>query len=278
MFKLNVQFFEIFIIEIFPIKYHHFCRINNTLLCFYDAQYLCICSEQNVRAECFGYDHYLDQCWRCLAGGRCLQENRLQTQNFVCLCPRCHRGSLCQFNTEIQSFSLDSLFSQIGFNIELLYMILVILIFIIDGVNNYASFVTFKRPKSRQFGVGTYLLLMSIMNQCSLFALLGKTMQILFGSLLNNISCKILSYMLSVFTRCSFWLTSWVTIDRLLVLFFSTSLILKKPSVSISMSVTTLLCFFAIHLHAIIYSTIAQHVSTDLLICVVNINNHLISF
>ncbi|CAF4934392.1 unnamed protein product, partial [Rotaria sp. Silwood1] len=64
-----------------------------------DESYLCICAENHNRTECFGYDHSLDQCSSCLAGGLCLKEDHMRAK-FLCLCPQCYYGSSCQFNIE----------------------------------------------------------------------------------------------------------------------------------------------------------------------------------
>ena len=95
----------------FPIRYHHMCITNRTRLCFRDDQYLCICVDNHTRVECFNYDDQLDRYELCRANGRCLQGDSGQSNDFVCLCPACHSGRQCQFNTKSFSFTLDQLFS-----------------------------------------------------------------------------------------------------------------------------------------------------------------------
>jgi hypothetical protein len=95
------------ILEISPIKYHYLCKNISSLLCFLDNTYLCICDENHTRVECFIYDDTLDRCSRCLANGLCLKGDISQTDDFICNCPRCHYGRVCQFNTEELSFTLD---------------------------------------------------------------------------------------------------------------------------------------------------------------------------
>jgi hypothetical protein len=84
-----------------------------------------------------------------------------------------------------------------------------------------------------------------------------KLIQITFG-IINLESCKTVSYLLSVFTRLTYWLISWVTIDRLLIIIFPTSITLKNPRRAIGISLTTSLCLFVMHIHEIIYYKIIQ--------------------
>ncbi|CAF3598839.1 unnamed protein product, partial [Rotaria sp. Silwood2] len=56
-----------------PISYHQICIKNVDLLCFHDDSYLCVCNTNHTRVECFLYDHTLDRCSSCLAGGLCLK-------------------------------------------------------------------------------------------------------------------------------------------------------------------------------------------------------------
>jgi hypothetical protein len=110
----------------------------------------------------------------------------------------------------------------------------------------------------------------------SLLFLLVKFIQIVFG-ITNLASCKIVSYLFSVLTRSTYWLTSWVTIDRLFIIFFPTSTALKKPRLAIGISFVTLLCLFGMHIHEIINYTIIQNISTDSSICVTNFSTYSIS-
>jgi hypothetical protein len=243
----------LFELEISPFQYHSLCINNVDLICFIDDVYLCICNENHSSVECFGYDSNLDQCSYCLSNGKCIKGDRSRENDFICLCPNCHRGSLCQFNTEIQSFSLDSLLIECYFNIQILYLIVVIIIFMIGALNNYASFVTFKRSKPFKVGVGKYLLLLSLISQCSLLLLFIKTIQSIFHLFSNNISCKLISFILSVCTRYSFWLTSWITLYRLHSILFPFSNLLKKSSMIYSTSFITLIIVGTMHIHELIF-------------------------
>jgi hypothetical protein len=262
-------FFNFLILGIYPTKYHSLCINDSTLICFHDEDYLCICSAEDARVECFGYNHYLEKCSHCLAGGQCLQEDHLRTHDFICLCPKCRHGSLCQFNTEIQSFSLDSLFAEISFGIALLYLTLTILIFIIGALTNCASFVTFKRSKPRKLGVGKYLLVNSVLSQGTLFLLFIKTIQNIFRSTLTTVSCKIISYMLSVFTRSSFWLISWVTLERLFIVISPLNTLFKTPRFTWTTIFITFIIVGSQHIHDLIFY-IALEDTNEQMICVGN--------
>ncbi len=90
-------------------KYHLLCNKSSSLMCFHDDNYICLC-DNNSRAECFQYDSTLDQCkTRCLLNGQCIHGDFDNRRDFVCLCPRCYYGSICQHNTELFSFTLETL-------------------------------------------------------------------------------------------------------------------------------------------------------------------------
>ena len=172
---------------------------------------------------------------------------------FRCLCPRCYSGQICQFNTRGLSFTLDSLIWQSSLSVQVIYLALSSCIFFIGGFTNYASFVTFKRPNPRKFGVGNYLLIVSLLNQCSLLSYLLKVFFIFFPTLLTIISCKIVSYVLSVSTRYNYWLTSWITLERVCSVLFPFNDYLKSPRSAIVTSFITLFVVTAMHIHEIIF-------------------------
>jgi hypothetical protein len=89
--------------------------------------------------------------------------------------------------------------------------------------------------------------------------------------------CQTVSYLFSVLTRLTYWLASWVTIDRLFVIFPPTSTALEKPCLSIGVSAVTALCLFSMHIHDFIYYTTIQHLSIGSKIYVANFNIHFIS-
>ena len=244
--------FVLIYLDISPFKYHQPCIQNSSLLCFVDESYLCICDQTHSRTECFGYDHSLDQCSSCLAGGQCLKEDQLKS-DFFCLCPRCHYGSLCQFSIEGLGFTLDSLILQISRGIRVMYLVLAFLTFLLGGITNYANIVTFKRPNLRKVSMSIYMLTLSLFSQYSLFSLIMKIILILFDSFLNDVSCKITSYLHSVSIRCSFWITSWIAVERVCYLLFPYSTVLKKPRVAAIITLSTCLTVAGMHVHELIF-------------------------
>jgi hypothetical protein len=94
--------------------YHNICQAKHqntdaSFTCFRDMNYLCICEPDHQRAECFGYNRSTDQCSNCLSNGYCLKGELYNEADFVCLCPRCHHGKMCQYSTEVMTITRDSL-------------------------------------------------------------------------------------------------------------------------------------------------------------------------
>lgn len=183
------------------------------------------------------------------------------------------------------SFTLDSLIiKDLQTNAKLaitIYSSITIVIFLFGFFNNTCSFLTFIRPKPRKLGVGNYLLIVSVVDQCSLFLLLLKILHIIFGSTgilfyyesFNLYSCKIISYCLSVFTRITYWLTSMVTIERLYMVISPTSVSLKTPRVALGLSLFIILAVSGMHVHeAMHYTTIVDpsYSSVNITLCVTN--------
>jgi hypothetical protein len=257
-------------------KYHQICRNDTQRLCFHDEDYICICEEGHGRAVCFGFNSKLDHCSKCFSEGKCIQGNLKVPNDFICLCRSCHQGHHCEFNMKAFSFTLDSLLVSFSKEVKIIYLSAACLLFFIGFFNNLCSFVTFKRPTPRRFGAGNYLLMVTCHNQIALFCLLFKFIQITVES--SDIgSCKGVSYSLSTFTRSTYWLTSWVSVDRLLIIIFPTSITLKNPRLAICLSFTTWIILCVMHVHESIYYTIIQHTPTGFPVCVTNFNNHLIS-
>jgi hypothetical protein len=250
--------------------YHEICQ--NGSVCFYDRDYLCICESNHYRAECFGHDLQLDHCDLCLSNGKCVKGDLNDAKNFMCLCPYCYQGRLCEFSFEGLGFTLDSLLFPDSITVQVVYIILAFLFAVIGFFTNFCSLVTFKRPQVRKYAVGTYLLLISIVNQCAMFCLCVKFVHIFLGSfgLINNISCKSVSYLLSVLTRSSFWLTAWVSFNRLCLILIPMSLRLKNSRLAIYSSIVTLFLLFLTHIHEIFVYTTIQQPDRTALQCVTN--------
>jgi hypothetical protein len=240
----NIQTIPI-ISDYSPIQYHNICQNNTNLFCFRDEFYLCICEENHLRVECFNYDDKLDQCSRCLAGGRCIQEDRSRPKDFICLCPPCYSGTKCQLNSNSFVFTLDQLFFTDLNSIEQqkitlrLLIIIPLLLALIALPNNLFSFATFRREKCLDNGVGHYLLFTSIINQINLSILVARLIHLSVSitglqshPIVDNILCKILNYLLICFTRIAYWLVSFVATERVYTVVFLKGQWLKKPYVA----------------------------------------------
>jgi hypothetical protein len=90
---------------------------------------------------------------------------------------------------------------------------------------------------------------------------------------LNLYSCKIVFCLLSVFTRLTYCLTSFVTIERLLMVLFPTSLRLKNPRLALGLSISAILMMFGMHVHEVLYYTTIinpSDISGKITLCVTN--------
>jgi hypothetical protein len=235
-----------------PIRYHQICIDHQTRLCFRDDVYLCICAENHTRVECFFYDDHLDRCSHCLANGRCLKGDPYQTNDFVCFCPSCYSGRQCQFNTKSFSFTLDQLFSFDILSDHRQRTVSLLIFFSLFGFflalpNNLFSFVTLRRPSCLRYGVGHYLLWMSVINQLTLALLTARLLHLtvimtIFRSsspLIDDLFCKLISYFLTCFTRLSSWLPSFVALERVYTTVFFNKHWFKQPHIARSLMLLT---------------------------------------
>ncbi len=103
-------------------KYHYICRNNSQRLCFFDKDYLCICQWDHYRVDCFMHDTLIDHCTKCLSNGKCVKGDIHDDNDFVCLCPRCYQGRLCEFNMQAFGFTLDSLLVEFSRGIKTFYL------------------------------------------------------------------------------------------------------------------------------------------------------------
>ncbi|CAF3974713.1 unnamed protein product [Rotaria sp. Silwood1] len=257
-------------------KYHRICQNNSFQLCFYDSTYFCMCQGSHMQAYCFNYDPFLDRCDSCLSSGKCVRGDPQDSNDFSCLCPYCHSGRLCEFSMQPFTFTLDSLLAFDSIFVQLVYIIIALVIVITGFLNNFLSFVTFRRPEPRKTSVGNWLFFLTLINQCTLFSLLIKFIHILLGSSIgwsNDASCKVTNYLLAAFTRVTFWLASWITIDRLLMIIFPTLLIIKSPNIAIWTTIITIISIFAMHIHDILFSISIHQPNSTISLCVINFGN-----
>ena len=234
--------------------------------------YICLC-DTNRRAECFRVDRNLGSCRHCLSHGRCVQGNLNDRFDFVCLCPRCHFGSICQFNTALLSFTLESLITNDIFSprpsVRIMsicfYTLLILVLLCLGLVNNFFSGVTFRRSKPRLVGTGYYLLCNSFFAQVSLLCLSIKMLLLITNItsmidsiVVNKVICKTITFFLSTNTRITYWLTALVTVERAYVVIYPRETRLKKPSTSKYLIGTILFLSIASHWHELFYYDVVE--------------------
>lgn len=218
------------------------------------------------------YSQRWDQCQYCLFGAKCILGNKNISNDYICLCPRCHFGQKCQQNIQVLSFTLETLFSADLFSSSLIkqklsfimYIVTSAFLFVYGIINNLFSFVTFRRPKLRLGGIGHYLLINSIISQFSLLFLLSKIVYILMGTkgnitqtIFSLILCKCLSYFLSTCTRISYWLTAFVAIERVYVTKYPKNIWFKQPKIAIRIIIIIFILTLTSHVHELIgYKTV----------------------
>ena len=105
--------------------------------------------------------------------------------------------------------------------------------------NNLFSFVTLKRQDCLRNGVGHYLLTLTLVNQITLTLLIARLVHIMLGlstsasqSIRSDLFCKVFTYSLTSFTRLSFWLSTFVTLERVYTTVFITKQWFKQPHIA----------------------------------------------
>ncbi|CAF4972767.1 unnamed protein product, partial [Rotaria sp. Silwood1] len=73
------------------------CKNDSDLRCFFDEYRMCLCAKDRNSA-CFIFNHEQSNCDYCENNGLCLRKDPNENQwEFICLCPECSFGILCQF-------------------------------------------------------------------------------------------------------------------------------------------------------------------------------------
>jgi hypothetical protein len=220
-------------IHIHIYEFHDICRQNSSIPCFHTPHYFCRCTKNPSRAECVSFHLDLIECHQkdiCLNQGQCIHGNRLNRSDFVCICPLCTQGRLCQYTFTRFSLTLETLFvsSPLSYQYHLIIPILMfIFALIFNGFSIYILYKVLHRKiplslsKKLSFGgCSLYLLVKSIISQITLLFLL---LRVIYLSLINisqldhttNLNlCKSLPYFMSSSWFLSSWMTAFVTITR----------------------------------------------------------------
>ena len=255
-----------------PIGYHQLCKNNTELLCFRDTSYLCICSDNNTRAECFGYDWELDRCYYCSSNGRCIQANRQRPTEFTCLCPPCFEGERCQFNMNSFGFTLDQLFlsdlrsMHRSMTVRLL-IIVPLLMFFLALPNNLFSILTFRRQFLLGNSIAQYLFFMSIINQLNLGFLAARLIHLTAHILgfysdpaRDDLLCKLFSYLLVTSNRMVYWLSALVAIERMYMTLVINGRWLSQAHIARRLTAVTLGFVLSSKVHELFFVKSLSHV------------------
>ena len=217
------------------IKFYLRACDQDSISCFHDEVYLCICPKQaNQSMQCDIYDHTREICRKpsyCLNEGLCVENRRKGMVHFACLCSSCHYyGGLCQFSTGQQGLSIDAL---VGMSVrtgkplsEQSTLIIVSISTLICTITvgffgNILCIITFAQQGSRKTGCGYYLFVISIYNQLTLVVLGLRFMYLLITQITVTVAaakslifCKLLEFGLAFLPNLSSWLSACVSVER----------------------------------------------------------------
>jgi hypothetical protein len=220
------------------IKYYNKpCQERLTLGCFYDDDYMCLCTDER-HANCLLFNHTMKYTCQgldyCQNGAQCFQNNPNCPSSINCICSECFYGSKCQFKTEGMSLSLDAIVGyqirpNMGINqqsraVKMSSAIIVIL-FVLGMINSTLSLITFQRKKCQIVGCGLYLLSSSIVSLLIsiilvlkfIFLLLIQTRTITNRSFLM-FNCMTIDVLLNILLSITDWLNAIVAVERCIML------------------------------------------------------------
>ena len=202
-----------------------FCRRTDRNSCFHLEGYICYCNSQtNERSECISYHQRQTDCRHCLNQGYCVQGDLRNRSDFVCVCPKCASGKLCQFSSSRFSISLEFLINKANWN--LVHYIGPVIFLLFGMILNSFSILTFMPKKIRQKAIGLLFLVASITNELVLVFLTGRVVYLYTSRLIqindnvNTVLCKSLPYLMPSLYYLSLWLLALVTVERMLIVTF----------------------------------------------------------
>ena len=204
-------------VALFPL----FCRNEYYGTCFISDGYLCYCDyPYKNQSNCLSYQQKYTSCHYCQNQGHCVQGDLLNKTDFVCVCPKCVTGVLCQFLSTRFSISLEFLIEKTNWGRG--HFIVPILLFVVGMIFNSLSIITFAQRKLRQNGVALHLLATSMCSFLVLMLLLGRitylymVRRIRIADGINTVVCKSLPMLMHTFYYVSLWLMALVTVERAL--------------------------------------------------------------
>ena len=221
--------------------YHKLCREQLSLLCFYDEQFMCLCTNER-HANCFFFNHTMKYICQgldyCQNSAQCFENNPKCPSSMICVCSECFYGSKCQFKTQGMSLSLDAI---LGYQIRLnnninqqsravkVSLTIVTILFVLGMINSILSLLTFYRKKCREVSCGIYLFCSSIISLLIsillilkfIFLLLIQTQTITNRSFLT-INCMTMDMILSILLSIIDWLNAFVGVERCIMTIKST--------------------------------------------------------
>ncbi|CAF1545436.1 unnamed protein product, partial [Adineta ricciae] len=271
------------------IKYYHIpCQQRHDLVCFYDSTQICLC-DLSHQANCFDFDHnVIGDCKKhnlCENDGHCFLDDMECPTSFLCACPDCYYGTVCQFSTKQLSLTLDAIlgyrilphltFSQQPFVVKIA-MITTIIIFCLGILSSFFSFLTFRTQKTRDVGCGLYLYASSITSMITLCVFLMKfsflvafQMKIIRKDIISHVQCRILDFLLRFLLSNFDWLNGCVAVERALNvskgITFDKA---KSKRIAKRMIFIVLFVTFLTHIHDVIHRQLVDDEEAERTLCI----------
>jgi hypothetical protein len=216
------------------VKYYHLmCQNHVDLWCFFDENYMCLCTLER-HANCFTFNRskifecpYNDHCKN---DALCFQDQRTCPITKTCICNDCFFGPQCQFYAKGVGLILDdilryeiqkdTMFSEQPLSVKVSAYVTMFM-FGLGLINGICSYLTFRRKDSQQVGCGLYLFASAI---ASMFTVILFTIKFWFLVLsqMNFItdivvlrwSCVLIEPLLKTLLYAGNWFHGCISIER----------------------------------------------------------------
>ncbi|CAF1489157.1 unnamed protein product [Adineta ricciae] len=278
------------------IKYYHIpCQKYFNLVCFYDSTEICLC-DLSHQTNCLHFQHNaVYDCENhnlCENGGHCFLNDMKCPTSFVCACPDCHYGLVCQFSTKGLSLTLDAILgyrilphmklNQQPFVVKIA-MVITFIIFCLGILSSFFSFLTFRTKKTREVGCGLYLYASSITSMITLtvfvikfFFLLTFQMGLLNTDMIIRVQCRMLDFLLRFLLSNGDWLNCCVAIERALNAFQGITFNkIKSKRIAKRMIYIVLFGTFITHVHDLIHRQLVNDEEAQRTLCVTKYSSFL---